>query len=288
MASGKKNYFRHSMNARNDHKLKTFMASFGRNWREGYFYFFSLLELCGNDARDGKTEHTFHINTLRELWGTSTKGAHEVCKLCTSSALVMCNIGTNHVTFSLPNLLNYTGQYEKKGSNKSNQSKLNEIKESTPSASPVLEIVEPKKSRKKNLPKTQSQGIRNTVLFEAEPLQLPEEISADELAVKVLQAFNVICFKSCQPTKFNLGKINARIKEGYSYEDFVTVIKFKNAEWKDSAQMRAHIVPGTFFCGKFDGYLQTAKSADKPIIDPLEEFLIESGFTPDMWKGEPA
>jgi len=141
MASGQKNYFRHSMNARNDHKLKTFMGLFGRNWREGYFYFFSLLELCGNDAQDGQTEHTFHINTLRELWGTSTKGAHDVCMKCTSSALVMCNTRANHVTFSIPNLLNYTGKYAPNAPNKEIKEKK-EKKEIIISASDKIEQCE--------------------------------------------------------------------------------------------------------------------------------------------------
>lgn len=148
MASGKKNYFRHSMNARNDHKLRSFMDLFGRNWREGYFYFFTLLELCGNEAQEGKTEHTFHKKTLRDLWGTSAQGVHDVCTKCAQSALVMCKVDTDHVTFSLPNLLNYTGKYETNAPNK--EKKIKENKENKL-------IIEPEK----NLPEIKPQDFRN-------------------------------------------------------------------------------------------------------------------------------
>lgn len=135
MASGKKNYFRHSMNARNDHKLRAFMDLFGRNWREGYFYFFTLLEMCGSDAQEGKTEHTFHKKTLRDLWGTSAQGVHDVCMKCTQSALVVCTVSADHVTFSLPNLLNYTGKYDSIAPNKrkekeNKEKEINNIKPS--------------------------------------------------------------------------------------------------------------------------------------------------------------
>lgn len=283
MASGKKNYFRHSMNARNDHKLKTFMASFGRNWREGYFYFFSLLELCGNDAQDGKTEHTFHINTLRELWGTSTKGAHEVCKLCTSSALVMCNIGTNHVTFSLPNLLNYTGQYEKKGSNKSNQSKLNEIKESTLSASPVLE-----NAPKKNLPKVSSKDFRNPKDSNLETAEDRQQSTHAKLAAKgsilnpewiVIEYYNKVNQRDLKQCDSNYKQIRARLKEGFNIDEMKTLIDHAADVWaKDDFWARLNR-PSTLFNGKMDEWLGEATNpalaeiADKKALAELSRLF---------------
>jgi len=111
------------------------------------------------------------------------------------------------------------------------------------------------------------------LLFEVEPLQLGEDIEIEDLAVKVLTAFNTICFKGCQPTKFNIGKINARVKEGYTYSDFIKTLSFMNKKWKDDPKMREYLTIATLFSGKFDGYLESAKNADKPILCPFNEFL---------------
>lgn len=267
------------MNARNDHKLRTFMSSFGRNWRDGYFYFFTLLELCGNDARDGKTDHTFHINTLRELWGTSTKGVQEVCKLCTESALVMCNIRTSHVTFSLPNLLNYTGQYDRKPSNKPNEIKSNESKVNTPPASPDLKVVKTKKA-KKNLPSVSPSDFRNPKdspeLFALEAPSLDEEVSLSDLARNAITAINTICGKTFRPTSGHMRHIHARINEGYKFEDFVKVIKFKQDQWGNDPKMRAFLRPETIFGTKFDSYL--AESSDNRLVDLEHERMIADLF----------
>ncbi|MFQ9896351.1 MAG: conserved phage C-terminal domain-containing protein [Lachnospira sp.] len=53
--------------------------------------------------------------------------------------------------------------------------------------------------------------------------------------------------------------INARLKEGFSVEDFKTVIDKKVEEWKNDVQMSKYIRPETLFGTKFEGYLN-AKS----------------------------
>lgn len=49
--------------------------------------------------------------------------------------------------------------------------------------------------------------------------------------------------------------INARLNEGFTFDDFVVVIDAKVAEWKDDKTMMKYIRPETLFGGKFDGYL---------------------------------
>lgn len=53
--------------------------------------------------------------------------------------------------------------------------------------------------------------------------------------------------------------INARLKEGFTVEDFKTVIDKKVEEWKNDVQMSKYIRPETLFGTKFEGYLN-AKS----------------------------
>lgn len=103
-----------------------------------------------------------------------------------------------------------------------------------------------------------------------EKLEL-EEVSADELAIKVLTALNSICFKNFRPVKSNLKFINARIDENYTYEDFVSVITHRNQLWSQSDKMAEFLRPKTLFNSEnFDGYLQASKNADKPKLDPLD------------------
>jgi uncharacterized phage protein (TIGR02220 family) len=98
-----------------------------------------------------------------------------------------------------------------------------------------------------------------------------EEVSADELAIKVLTALNSICFKNFMPVKSNQKFINARIDEKYTYEDFVSVITHRNQLWSQSDKMAEFLRPKTLFNSEnFDGYLQAAKNANKPKIDPLD------------------
>ena len=50
--------------------------------------------------------------------------------------------------------------------------------------------------------------------------------------------------------------INARLKEGYTVEDFKSVIDKKCAEWKNT-EMEQYLRPETLFGTKFEGYLNS-------------------------------
>lgn len=49
--------------------------------------------------------------------------------------------------------------------------------------------------------------------------------------------------------------IRARINDGYTVDDFKTVINKKVAEWKDRDDMKAYLRPSTLFGTKFETYL---------------------------------
>ena len=68
--------------------------------------------------------------------------------------------------------------------------------------------------------------------------------------------------------------IKARWNEGYREEDFRLVIQYKIKEWQDSSEMRRYIRPETLFSGKFDRYLNEAKSRSAPANNKknIEEF----------------
>lgn len=56
-------------------------------------------------------------------------------------------------------------------------------------------------------------------------------------------------------------KIRARLKEGFSKEDFFAVIDHRCAEWKTDERMSRFLRPETLFGTKFEGYLQAAKTS---------------------------
>jgi uncharacterized phage protein (TIGR02220 family) len=56
-------------------------------------------------------------------------------------------------------------------------------------------------------------------------------------------------------TKKTLSLITARMKEGFTVDDFKTVIYKKACEWKDDPKMVKFLRPETLFGTKFEGYL---------------------------------
>lgn len=55
--------------------------------------------------------------------------------------------------------------------------------------------------------------------------------------------------------KLNQRVIKARMNEGYTLEDFKTVIDKKSVKWKDDVKMKEYLRPETLFGTKFDRYL---------------------------------
>lgn len=92
-----------------------------------------------------------------------------------------------------------------------------------------------------------------------------------QMAVEVIAYLNQVAktgFKSNADAAVR--HINAREKEGYAYEDFVTVIDYKCKEWQGT-EFEKFIRPETLFGTKFDGYLNAARKGKKN--GKQEEFL---------------
>lgn len=56
-------------------------------------------------------------------------------------------------------------------------------------------------------------------------------------------------------TQNTIRLINGRLREGFTLEDFKTVIDKKVAEWGNDPKMRRYLRPQTLFSGKFESYL---------------------------------
>lgn len=128
MASGKKNYFRHSFFARNDDFVILLIDTMGY---QGYFLWFALLEVCGEIAADNYPE-TFKIansRLLRSLRCRQQKLDWFLTLARQESKLYWERIENNHF-IQIHNFPKYLGKYENLNeSNAPNKRKEKERKE---------------------------------------------------------------------------------------------------------------------------------------------------------------
>ena len=128
MASGKKNYFRHSFSAGEDEKIVSAIDQYGK---EIYFHYFRLLELCGEQASDGMPEKfVFHPRTLcSNLLVKRNKLVTHLVRL-QNVQLIYVECTDNKVEVLVPNLSKYLGSYRKTDTQKTpNKRKEKERKE---------------------------------------------------------------------------------------------------------------------------------------------------------------
>lgn len=88
--------------------------------------------------------------------------------------------------------------------------------------------------------------------------------SKGTIHASVMSVFNSITGKDCKLTKSRESQINARLKDGYTLEDFEKVIASKKTEWVNT-EWEKYINPETLFGTKFTKYLENAK----PLINQM-------------------
>ena len=113
MASGKKNYFRHSMNAFEDEKIQLAIDKLGY---AGYAYFFILVEVLAKKCDEGLINPiSIHQQTLRSVWRKHSKSCVKVVEKLQESGLFVATFNESFIEFDIPNLAKYLGKYETKG-----------------------------------------------------------------------------------------------------------------------------------------------------------------------------
>lgn len=99
----------------------------------------------------------------------------------------------------------------------------------------------------------------------------------------ILYLNNKINSKYRSNTKTTKEKINARLREGFTYDDFVSVIDKKYDEW-NGTEFEKYLCPETLFGTKFEKYLNqkesyNTKEQNKVKPNAMNEVLKE------MWNG---
>lgn len=128
MASGKKNYFRHSFFARDDLKLRMLRDEIGTGF---YFFYFSLLELCGTQCEDkAKTYFEFHESQIRQLWDIKPARCQYYATAMDACCLLKFKKAGKTFQFTIDNFPKFLGKYQNKNKTKTpNKRKENKIKE---------------------------------------------------------------------------------------------------------------------------------------------------------------
>ncbi|MCC0724465.1 conserved phage C-terminal domain-containing protein [Clostridioides sp. ZZV14-6044] len=115
-------------------------------------------------------------------------------------------------------------------------------------------------SNKTNINKT---NLTNNIYSSVE--QKEEKTKDKEIYKRVIDYLNKTADKSFKSTtKKTISLIDARLKEGFTEEEFYKVIDNKVLNWLDDDKMNAYLRPETLFGNKFESYLnETPKKALK-------------------------
>ena len=247
MASGKKNYFRHSFSAGKDDKIVSLICDYGK---EAYFHYFRLLELCGEQAADEIPEKfVFHRRTLcAELMVTSSRlGRH---LLAMQSALLLEYVlSAGKVEILIPNLPKYLGRY----SNKNPPNSSNKRKEK-------------KRKEKKRKARTKAPFVDEAFIYNV---------------VSHLNSKTGKNYKS--GTKKTNDLIKSRVDENsYSVEDFKKAIDNQCAAWLEDPKWSKYLRPETLFGNKFESYLENVPP--KTHNEEMKEFFGDCETEGVPWK----
>jgi len=95
-----------------------------------------------------------------------------------------------------------------------------------------------------------------------------DTVSVTDTVIEVIDYLNTTCGTSYKEnTKKTNELIRARLNEGFSLDDFKTVIYKKAKQWKDDPKMCKFLRPETLFGTKFEGYLN-----EKAAVSAIERW----------------
>lgn len=100
-------------------------------------------------------------------------------------------------------------------------------------------------------------GKRHTERKERkEAKERKENKNINNIYIAVIEHLNRMTGQRYKPTtKATQDKIDARLNEGFTLDDFIAVIDKKTAQWKDDPKMSEFLRPQTLFGTKFESYL---------------------------------
>lgn len=108
----------------------------------------------------------------------------------------------------------------------------------------------------------------------------PSPIPSPSFYSKAVQLLNELSGSSFRASSKSTQRlIAAREREGYTAEDFETVIRHQCGLWGNDAKMRQYLRPETLFGSKFEGYLSEARRQE-----PKQETGYTLASVEDPWE----
>jgi uncharacterized phage protein (TIGR02220 family) len=97
----------------------------------------------------------------------------------------------------------------------------------------------------------------------------PKKDKYADQTISIIEELNTVTGRNFRNTDANMKYIRARLREGFTPNDFSAVIAFKTSQWASRADMKAYLRPETLFGAKFDAYLQEARQAQaaRPVVE---------------------
>lgn len=100
--------------------------------------------------------------------------------------------------------------------------------------------------------------------------------SNDDMIVEIIDYLNECTGKSYKPnSKVAIVNINARLKEGYTKDDFIKVISVKSTKWLGT-KFEDYLTPNTLFGNKFESYLNENITKEKTKQENAYEQVIKA------------
>lgn len=101
-------------------------------------------------------------------------------------------------------------------------------------------------------------------------------MSNDNLIVEIIDFLNECTGKSYKTnSKVAIININARLKEGYTKDDFIKVISVKATKWLNT-KFEDYLTPNTLFGNKFESYLNENIKVEKTKQENAYEQVIKA------------
>lgn len=123
-----------------------------------------------------------------------------------------------------------------------------------------VEKTDPMENRLSDNPKSGNQQLLSTNSSLSTDKQSTDNNTYNEVCTEIIDYLNEKTSSRFKATKAYKGFINERLKEGFTKEDFFTVIDNKVATWKGT-EWEKYLRPSTLFnASKFQGYLN-----EKPV-----------------------
>jgi uncharacterized phage protein (TIGR02220 family) len=98
----------------------------------------------------------------------------------------------------------------------------------------------------------------------------------DELIEKIITFLNECTGKSFKTnSKVAISNINARLKDGYTIDDFLKVISVKSTKWINT-KFEDYLTPNTLFGNKFESYLNENINTEKTKQENAYEQVIKA------------